>query len=36
MPFLRDSETEEVFLKTIFPSRRYTKLYLRSGGEYDG
>jgi uncharacterized DUF497 family protein len=36
VPFVRNSETEEVFLKTIFPSRRYTKLYLRPGGDFDG
>ncbi len=29
VPFVEDKE--KVFLKTIFPSRRYTKIYLTEG-----
>ena len=28
VPFLRDSESQEIVLKTIYPSRKYTRLYL--------
>jgi uncharacterized DUF497 family protein len=28
VPSVRNVKTDEIFLKTIFPSRRYTKLYL--------
>jgi len=35
VPFVEDTETEEVFLKTIFPSRKYTKKYLRKLGADD-
>ena len=28
VPFLRDSESQEIILKTIYPSRKYTRLYL--------
>lgn len=30
VPFVRNVETSEIFLKPIFPSRRYTKLYLQT------
>ena len=29
VPFLKDPENEEIILKTIYPSRKYTKLYLK-------
>jgi uncharacterized DUF497 family protein len=29
VPFVRDSENEEIFLKTAYPSRRYTRDYLK-------
>jgi hypothetical protein len=32
VPFVRNVESGEIFLKTIFPSRRYTKRYLRREG----
>ncbi|MFW5728296.1 MAG: toxin [Spirochaetota bacterium] len=32
VPFVRNTETGEVFLKTIFPSRRYTRLHLHAKG----
>lgn len=35
VPFVPGGETDEIFLKTIFPSRRYTKLYLQAGGGID-
>jgi uncharacterized DUF497 family protein len=35
VPSVRDIETNEIFLKTIFPSRRYTRLYLRDVGRSD-
>ncbi|MCK4514280.1 MAG: toxin [Spirochaetaceae bacterium] len=28
VPFLRRSENQEIVLKTIYPSRKYTRLYL--------
>ena len=28
VPFLRDSESQEIVLKTIYPSRKYTRLYV--------
>ena len=28
VPFLRDSESHEIVLKTIYPSRKYTRLHL--------
>lgn len=31
VPFVDDIEKDERFLKTIFPSRKYTKKYLRKG-----
>ncbi len=36
VPSVRNVETGEIVLKTIFPSRRYTKMYLRSEGDIDG
>lgn len=30
VPHVRDETKNEIFLKTIFPTRRYTKIYLRS------
>ena len=27
VPFVRDLDNEEIFLKTIYPSRKYTKQY---------
>jgi len=32
VPFIKNEEKQEIFLKTIFPSRFYTKKHL-SGGE---
>ena len=29
VPFVENKEKEEIFLKTIYPSRFYTKLYLK-------
>lgn len=31
VPFVANVETNEISLKTIFPSRRYTKFYLQTG-----
>ena len=33
---VRNAETEEIFLKTIFPSRSCTRAYLRSEDDSDG
>lgn len=33
VPFVAEKENKEVFLKTIFPSRKYTKKYLGKGNE---
>jgi uncharacterized DUF497 family protein len=35
VPFIKRTEKEEIFLKTIFPSRFYTKKFL-SGGNKNG
>lgn len=32
VPFSEDEK--KIFLKTIFPSRKYTKIYIEEGGEY--
>ena len=29
IPYVIDEKTKKIFLKTIYPSRKYTKLYLR-------
>ncbi len=29
VPYVIDEKNEKIFLKTIYPSRKYTKLYLR-------
>jgi len=29
VPYVIDEENKKIFLKTIYPSRKYTKLYLR-------
>ncbi|MDC7231702.1 MAG: toxin [Spirochaetales bacterium] len=34
VPFVVNAEKEEIFLKTIFPSRGYTKKYLNTGGNH--
>ena len=33
VPFAKNEEKQEIFLKTIFPSRFYTKQYLSGGKE---
>ncbi len=30
VPFVRDTERQEIFLKTIYPSRKFTRKYLRT------
>lgn len=35
VPSVRNAETDEIFLKTIFPSRRYTRTYLDDAGRSD-
>lgn len=35
VPFIVNAEEEVVFLKTIYPSRHYTKKYLESRNEKD-
>lgn len=35
VPFVNNVEKKEIFLKTIFPSRDYTKKYLSNGGNDD-
>ena len=34
VPFVRNEKENEIFLRTIYPSREYTKRYLRKG-EYN-
>jgi len=31
VPYVEDIENDQIFLKTIFPSRKYTKKYLKGG-----
>jgi len=31
VPYIRNSEKREIFLKTIYPSRELTKIYLKGG-----
>ena len=33
VPYVLNQEKGEIFLKTIYPSRKFTNLYLRSGGK---
>lgn len=33
--FLRDPQNDEVILNTIYPSRKYTRLYLRKDEDYE-
>ena len=33
VPFVENYEEKEIFLKTIFPNRNYTKKYLGEGGK---
>jgi uncharacterized DUF497 family protein len=33
VPFVVEKENEKIFLKTIFPSRKYTKKYLEKGNK---
>lgn len=33
VPFVENKEAEEIFLKTIYPSREYTKKLLKNGGK---
>ena len=33
VPFVRDDESDRVFLKTVYPSRTFTKRYLRQESE---
>ena len=35
VPFVRDTERQEIFLKTIYPSRRFTRKYLRTENSDD-
>jgi hypothetical protein len=32
VPYVVDHQKKEIFLKTIYPSRKFTKLYLNKGG----
>ncbi len=31
VPYVIDQEKKEIFLKTIYPSRKFTKLYIKKG-----
>ncbi len=31
VPYVKNQEKKEIFLKTIYPSRKYTKLYIKKG-----
>jgi len=31
VPYVIDQEKKEIFLKTIYPSRKFTKLYVKKG-----
>lgn len=31
VPYVIDAKQEEIFLKTIYPSRKYTKQYIKKG-----
>jgi hypothetical protein len=31
VPYVIDEKNKKIFLKTIYPSRKYTKLYLKGG-----
>ncbi len=33
VPFIKNEEKQEIFLKTVFPSRLYTKKYLSGGNK---
>jgi len=33
VPFVRDTTNDQIVLKTIYPSRKYTKRHLRGGDE---
>lgn len=35
VPFVRDDMNDEIVFKTIYPSRKYTKRYMRKDGEYE-
>ena len=35
VPFVRDASHDQIFLKTIYPSRRFTKLYRQPEEPYD-
>lgn len=35
VPFVRNSETEEIWLKTVYPSRKHTQSILRKQGDED-
>lgn len=35
MPHVINYQSKEIFLKTIYPSRKFTKLYIKKGG-YNG
>ena len=35
VPFVEDNENDELVLKTIFPSRKYTRRYLRKERDHD-
>lgn len=31
VPYILDEQKEEILLKTVYPSRRFTKLYIKEG-----
>ena len=33
VPYVINNQKQEIFLKTIYPSRTYTKLYIKGGGQ---
>ena len=33
VPYILNKQNKEIFLKTIYPSRTYTKLYIKEGGK---
>jgi hypothetical protein len=35
VPFVRDDANHQIVLKTIYPSRKFTKRYLRKDHEYE-
>ncbi len=35
VPYVKNNERKEIFLKTVYPSRALTKKYLMKGGKYE-